>query len=395
MNEETFKYLDSNNIDTNDLNTNDLNTNDLIFSQKNEKIDDMSMSIQKEDLSIFLKENRVKYYLGNLITNTDVNMIITETDKTVIIPSEHKSILDTPLVIPLTDELFNSNIYTHSKYIISNTFFSEENLKCRIPYVHDLNNYLQIYLKGAYSDNSEGNKKMDYFIFYFGDRTEAKKFPCFVKARKIGIDDYSVILNLNYKRHTCYIPVVKRFDIPFKKKLNKILWRGDSTGSILNNYWRETLVNKYQNHPNQDIDIKYTNIYDSIQKKDFEFIAAPFMSIQKQLNYKYIISIEGNDVASNLKWILYSNSVVLMPKPKCRSWFMEDKLIPWVHFVPLDDSFDDLEEKFKWCLENEDKCCEIAKMATDFMMNFMDTDNENMITKMVIEKYFEKVKFIY
>ena len=89
MNEETFRYLDSNNTDI----------NDLIFSQKNEKIDDIS--IQKEDLSIFLPENRVKYYLGNIITNTNVKMIITETDKTVIIPSEHISITNTPLVIPL------------------------------------------------------------------------------------------------------------------------------------------------------------------------------------------------------------------------------------------------------------------------------------------------------
>ena len=119
------------------------------------------------------------------------------------------------------------------------------------------------------------------------------------------------------------------------------------------------------------------------------------MPVQKQLYYKYIISIEGNDVASNLKWILYSNSVVLMPKPKCSSWYMEDKLIPWVHYVPLDDSFDDLEDKFNWCLLNDNKCCEIAKNATEYMNNFLDTESENIITKMVIEKYFEKVKLVY
>jgi len=46
------------------------------------------------------------------------------------------------------------------------------------------------------------------------------------------------------------------------------------------------------------------------------------------VKYKYILSIEGNDVASGLKWQLYSNSVVFMRKPKIVSWAMEDKLIP-------------------------------------------------------------------
>jgi hypothetical protein len=387
MNKEIFKYLLANRHDF----------HKSVFKPENEN--NTNMIHEKDDFNIFSPENRVKYYLGNLIANTKINIQITETDKTVIIQSEHRSILNTPLVIPLTDKLFNSEVYTHSKYIISNTFFSEENLKCKIPYVHDLNNYLKNY----YNDNSDGicnnesygNYKIDYFIFYFGDRTDAKKFPCFVKARKIGTNDYSVILNLNYMRHTCFIPVVKKYDIPFNEKMNKILWRGDSTGSILNNCLREKLVYKYQNHPNQDIDIKYTNISEFIQNKDFEFIVSPFMPVQKQLYYKYIISIEGNDVASNLKWILYSNSVVLMPKPKCSSWYMEDKLVPWVHYVPLDDSFDDLEEKFNWCLENDDICTKIAQNGKEFMMNFMDTESENIITKMVIKKYFEKVKLIY
>lgn len=385
MNKETYKDLLANRHDFHNL---------VFKPEKDKNKNDTNMILEKQDLNIFSPINRVEYYLGNIIAHTNINIEITETDKTVIIPSEHRSISSTPLVIPLTDKLFNSEVYTHSKYIISNTLFSEENLKCSIPYVHDLNNYLKIYM--GYNDHDKNsNNKINYFIFYFGDRTDTKKFPCFVKARKAGIDDYSVILNLNYKRHTCFIPIVKKYDIPFNEKMNKILWRGDSTGSILNNCLREILVYKYQNHPNQDIDIKYTNVSEFIKNTDFEFITATFMPVQKQLYYKYIISIEGNDVASNLKWILYSNSVVLMPKPKCSSWYMEDKLIPWVHYVPLDDSFDDLEDKFNWCLLNDNKCCEIAKNATEYMNNFLDTESENIITKMVIEKYFEKVKLVY
>jgi len=38
-------------------------------------------------------------------------------------------------------------------------------------------------------------------------------------------------------------------------------------------------------------------------------------SIAEQLKYKYIISLEGNDVGSSLKWVLLSQSVAFMKKP--------------------------------------------------------------------------------
>jgi hypothetical protein len=52
--------------------------------------------------------------------------------------------------------------------------------------------------------------------------------------------------------------------------------------------------------------------------------------INTLLEYKGIIMIEGNDVASGLKWALLSQSIVLMPKPKHTSWAMEELLEPWV-----------------------------------------------------------------
>ncbi|MDE4959522.1 glycosyl transferase family 90, partial [Francisella tularensis subsp. holarctica] len=58
-----------------------------------------------------------------------------------------------------------------------------------------------------------------------------------------------------------------------------------------------------------------------------------FLSIQDQIKYKYIVSIEGYDVATNLKWIMNSNSLCFMNKPKYETWFMEGTLIPNHHYV--------------------------------------------------------------
>ena len=40
-------------------------------------------------------------------------------------------------------------------------------------------------------------------------------------------------------------------------------------------------------------------------------------------------------MASGLKWMLFSNSVVFMAPPTKTSWAMEEKLVPYVHYIPL------------------------------------------------------------
>ena len=112
------------------------------------------------------------------------------------------------------------------------------------------------------------------------------------------------------------------------------------------------------------------------------------------LKYKFLLSLEGNDVATNLKWILLSNSVVLMAKPTKCSWFMEDMLIPFTHYVPLNDDCSNIEEMYNWCMDNLDKCKVISQNATSFMKKFLNDENEKYILNKVLKEYFDKVKFV-
>jgi hypothetical protein len=169
------------------------------------------------------------------------------------------------------------------------------------------------------------------------------------------------------------------------------VWRGTSTGNYFYNYLREELVFKFQKHPNPNIDIKYINIVQRLNRPNTDYIIAPEMGYKEYLNSKFLISVEGNDVATDLKWKLLSNSVVLMTKPKKCSWFMEDQLIPYVHYIPLSEDFGNLEEQYAWCLSHMDECEKISKNATKYMEQFMDENNENLIICEVLRQYFEKV----
>lgn len=217
--------------------------------------------------------------------------------------------------------------------------------------------------------------------------------PIITKTRPLG-PSYNVLINLDKNRHWKDLKTVDEYDIPFNLKNNKIVWRGQATGFFysINRPNRFNICKKYVNHENKDIDIGLTS--DPPNKLDSYLIKKP-ITIKDQLQSKFIISIEGGDVATNLKWILYSNSVAIMPKPTMCSWLMEDKLEPWIHYVPLENEYDDLEEKYEWCLNNLDKCEEIAKNGKEYMKQFLDEESERYITNSVLREYVDNVNISY
>ena len=104
--------------------------------------------------------------------------------------------------------------------------------------------------------------------------------------------------------------------------------------------------------------------------------------------YKFIFSIEGADVATNLKWIAQSNSLCFMKKPKHESWFMENSLIPDFHYVLIDDSFDNVTEKIQYYLDNPNDAEKIISNMRTFYSKFENKSNEVLISLLVALKYF-------
>jgi hypothetical protein len=47
-----------------------------------------------------------------------------------------------------------------------------------------------------------------------------------------------------------------------------------------------------------------------------------------------------------------------------------DSLVPWVHYVPVNENMDDLEEKIQWLMENDDKAREISENASKWVNEF-------------------------
>jgi len=125
-----------------------------------------------------------------------------------------------------------------------------------------------------------------------------------------------------------------------------------------------TFVKKYAHYNESNVNIGVRGIPSGLIGKEY---FKGQMTKQQMLRYKYLLSLEGNDVATNLKWNLASSSVVFMPKPTAETYAMEGLLVPYVHYIPVNNDGSDLEEKLQWARENDATCKWISEQATEYM----------------------------
>lgn len=206
----------------------------------------------------------------------------------------------------------------------------------------------------------------------FGDLRETERVPSIVKSRPIhGDNANSVLFKLDKFRHF-HMPPDRT---PFSRKLPGAVWRGD-----LNNPVRAQFLDAVR-----DLDFCDAG---SPSKDAPERYRRPFLSIDQQKRYRYIVSLEGNDVATNLKWIMSSNSLCLMPEPLCETWFCEGWLEPWVHYVPLAADFSDVAEKVEHFERHPQEAERIVAAAQAYCRRFRDEPTERAISLLVLYKYF-------
>ena len=214
----------------------------------------------------------------------------------------------------------------------------------------------------------------DFKVNYaFGDIDTNQENLTIVKSRPIHNNGNSVLLPLDKLRHFNFIEDT----ISFKDKKDEIVWRG-----VIHKENRKLLVKKFTNK-------KRFNVL-AIQNKNKK--KTGFLSIKEQLKYKFILSIEGIDVATNLKWIMSSNSLCFMPKPRFETWYMEGELIPNFHYVLIEDDYSDVEEKMNFYSENTDKAEEILTNAKRWTDQFKDKKLEKLVSILVMNSYFKRTK---
>ena len=224
------------------------------------------------------------------------------------------------------------------------------------------------------------NARVDYV---FGDVTEVPVEPSFVKSRPIdGPNENAVLFKLDKYRHFFFVDDT----LSFLTKTPKLVWRGRIHHGIEREK-RILLLRKFFNHPRFDV----AHVNNDNLLAEFK---GQFLNVPRQLQYKYIMSLEGVDVGTNLKWIMSSNSLCFAPKLRYETWFMEGTLLPDVHYVQVADDFSDLEQKLDFFEAHPEEALHIVENAKKHVSQFLDEDREDLLCRQVLQRYINLSKDI-
>ncbi|MGL6039235.1 MAG: glycosyl transferase family 90 [Soonwooa sp.] len=230
--------------------------------------------------------------------------------------------------------------------------------------------YFDTYEYARYFDE---NLLIDYA---FGDVNTILQIPMITKSRPIaGSNENNILLNLDKARHFVSIEDSKSFD----SKTNKLIGR-----AAVHQQHRIDFFNEYFENPL--CDLGQVNKSGGDQKW-----LKPKISIDEHLKNKFVLSLEGNDVATNLKWIMCSNSLAVTPKLKMETWYMEGILIPNEHYVQIADNYSDLEERLQYYIDHPNEAKLIIENAKEFRSKFSNKNLEDLIALLVLKKYFDLI----
>jgi hypothetical protein len=211
-----------------------------------------------------------------------------------------------------------------------------------------------------------------------------------------------LVWKLSTPRHFGMLRDVYWLDTPWELKKDVAIFRGQLTGSVDGYDRRKTPEQNclalrrcrlvYAHSGSELVDALLTNtrgrIPDSINNVT---LVSKKVSLGYLLQHKGIVMLEGNDVASGLKWALLSQSVVLMPVPRHTSWAMEELLEPWVHYVPLNDGATDVEEKMRWVLDHEEHARRIARRGSLWMQDLVfhpeASEDDRLVQEEMLRRY--------
>lgn len=188
--------------------------------------------------------------------------------------------------------------------------------------------------------------------------------------------------------------------VNFTDKLNKIIFCGASTGSIdikQNDRINTCIWSNKNSWAKEYTNLKITSIvqlsnitlnnYTTVNNIPLKNILSNSISIEEQLKYKYILSIDGNTWAWDRPvWIMNSNSLFLKYESENIGWYYsflkENK-----HYVSVNRN--NMENKYNFFENNTNQALEIIKNSKKFIKNYCSEEAWTFYFKSLLDEISE------
>lgn len=224
-----------------------------------------------------------------------------------------------------------------------------------------------------------------------------KQAPLFCWAKKKGapalvlVPDFLTTRESGWHRDIATVNEKYR-SIPWEKREKKAFWRGTASDKI---YTHENYFEK----PRFRISLLSAQYGDLL---DAGFCKAPpemtpllndlgliigHTPVTGHLLYKYLPVLDGwMCTFPGFQWRLFSGSLSLKQESDEVQYFYS-ALLPFVHYVPIQNDMSDLLEKIRWAQEHDGECRTIAENARSFALHHLMPNQIYSYLYWVLEKY--------
>jgi hypothetical protein len=315
--------------------------------------------------------------------------------------------------------------FTNTLDVINSDNYKVKKSGIRCSKSSDLIKFIKNYSKNVnFIINFSDGRRKPYGKSITNNNYNSKLIPFMVFNRHINIKSNSILFPIKgYQNFGC--ENFKYYNNTlWKDKINKLIYRGSPTGSMylnnlifftstiksLNKRLKQDINNKtdnnyfefiYNNFPRFKFTYKFHNnnlinaglTLNILKEKiyNYEYLYKDRIEIEDMLKFKYHILIDGNDWASSLSWVLLNDCVAFMPEITYESIFTIN-LVPWKHYVPIRRDFEDLEEKIKYMINNDNLAKQISANSSLYMKQFTNIDLMTKIKIETITRYSDNCK---
>jgi len=195
------------------------------------------------------------------------------------------------------------------------------------------------------------------------------------------IPDAAFIESRGYFNERQEIDVVEE-SFPWDKKRQLLYWRGATSGVSRYDPWydapraRLVLLSRTNTLP---LDAGFTSLdvtppseaYFAIREGGLLSPSVPFVEF---LKFRYLVDVDGHHCAwrSLFLKLLSQSAVMKIQSPYCQWYF--DRLLPWLHYVPVKTTLEDLPGLLEWALHHDNEMRSVAERGRELLRSITYDD---------------------
>lgn len=260
--------------------------------------------------------------------------------------------------------------------ILDNKFFYQNFLPIKNhPRFVSLKNFFRTASKFIKFPNSE-------FLYSIHDSfdderwLECLKAPIFCISKLKGNNQVVLFPHVEWmEKNDTLLKSICQAALQFKweDKINKAFWRGSITGfEDLSKNERFKIVKFSQLHPEKiEANFSDLSLLKNPQLKDF--IIKNNISPSHQLQYKYLLAIDGNAFPGSFFWQLFSNSLILKNKSNYLEWYYPPLRNNEQYIEYINES--DLLDKINHLNQSDEMCKKIISSANAFANEYLSNES--------------------